>query len=624
MVDTLINIGVERAPRFSRSLVDKEDALRRLAEKCGSFTEVGLDTESSGPLLLKPQLTKAGNYSYKNFINMYRAQTSGWSIAFPDNTSYYVPMGHKKDNAPFWPARELLRKLVQSKRVRKYIHNVGHELLALNDLGIDTGHRDLACTQVLAWLTNHGVDGKHGLKTLARAHLRMEMATFEETVGKERRFDSLLPKHGLDYACDDAVAALLLGQKLMPVLRSWDLEPWFWGTEMPFVHVLRSMTDTGIVLDRAKVHHAHDVALERTEAARKAFGALTGGISPGSTKQMQELWERGWWPKDTPRAKSGWSTRADIVESLCHRLPEDSNGGKAARLLTEYRSLLKVVSTYSHSLLRLADQYPDGRLHPDYNHTGTATGRLSSSYPNGTNMPAWGEAAALVAQCLRGHGQSLGSADQSQIDLRLLAHVSGGELAEVYRVDGDVHQETADACGCARQQAKSINFAKVYGAWYKMLAKQIGASEREAKLFVQKYDRRYPDVVRVIKRIHRAAHERGYVKTVSGRRRYLPELKTERTRWSGERKSVNTVCQGGAADVVKQSMVDYYREGLHEEFPLQTQIHDDLRWVSPYGTMDKRSKEHAEEVKRIMESCWKLRVPLKADGCLGETWKDLK
>ena len=619
-------------------LVNHPSTLSALRRKVERMPFCGLDTESDGPMLVDAKWSKTGIQKHKKFINMYRSVTVGYSLAFPDRTAYYVPLNHRRDNASYGPALEILR-LALSKPC--WAHNAKHELLAFAQLGIGKDWPQLRCSQVSSFLAGMEEDGSRGLKQLVRGLFGHEMATFEDTV-KDSNFGVLKPKDGLVYAAEDAIGALLLGLKTERTISNWGLEDWYLDVEMPFLRVLREMTDEGLPFNTVRAQQVgKDLQIACAKYAQE-FEQLTG-VSPSSPTQLQELFERGWWPK-TKAIKTGWSTDAETVEGFALGL-RHKEGRKAAELLLAFRESAKGASTYTNSLAENALQYPDLRLHPDYMQDGTDTGRLSSSNPNGQNMPAHGDLAKQIMSLFEApEGAKFLSADYSQIDLRVLAHFAGGKLRDAYLKGADIHQLTADLVGCSRQQAKTVNFAKVYGAHHKKMASQIGSTVEEAKEFMLKYDRAYPEVNRVMGRIVGAAYDRGYVKTLGGRRRLFSEMPLRDRHavsrgfaavreglmtqeelmiaWGDERRAGNTVCQGGAADIIKKAMVELAKV-KPSWLKFHAQIHDDIR-LTVYDATPERLTEAQEMVKVCMESAFDLKVPLVTEPVVGDSWKDLK
>ena len=614
-------------------------AVANLLEKVSRMPFCGLDTESDAPQLTEAKWSKTGIQKHKNFINLWRSQTVGFSLAFPDFSAYYVPLNHRRDNASYGHALKVLQ-VALSKPC--WAHNAKHELMALDRLGLPGEHPQLRCSQVASFLACMDFDGSRGLKAMVQGYYGHQMATFEETV-KEGLFGSMAPKDGLVYAAEDAIGALLLGLKAEETIASWGLESWYLDVEMPFLRVLREMTDEGLHFDVEGAEVLGKKLAQDCARYAQQFEHLVG-ISPSSPVQLQKLYEDGWWPK-AKKTKTGWSTDAEVVEGFVVGLEKGSKGHKAAELLLAYRESAKGSSTYTTSLAFNAMQYPDMRLHPEYHQDGTDTGRLSSSNPNGQNFPAHGDLAKQIMELFAApDGQKLGSSDYSQIDLRVLAHFAGGRLREAYLEGADIHQLTADIVGCSRQQAKTVNFAKVYGAHHKKMATQIGSTIPEAKLFMEKYDRAYREVTGLIKRVVDAAYRRGYVKTLGGRRRLFLEMPSRDPRvvaggfqsvrkelidqeelmdaWGDERKAFNTVCQGGAADIIKVAMVKIHQQ-KPSWFKWHAQIHDDVRWRIE-DTTPLREKESMAIVKECMESAYKLTVPLVVEPVLGQSWKDLK
>jgi len=628
---------------WSMETVTRESQLRALQEKAARMPFYGFDTESDGPLLVQPKFTKKGKQKHKDFINMYRSTTVGFSVAFPDRTSYYVPLNHRKYNAPYGPALRTLQALLQRPG---WVHNLQHELLALRMVGhVPFLAGPLRDSQVACWLSaQHDGEGGYGLKELSKHHLGHEQMSFESVTGGNN-FGVLDPTtpEATRYACEDAVAALLLGLHAEPIIQGWGLEDWYLNVEMPFVRVLRHMTDTGIPVDRTVAEELGNRLSNQAKAAAVEFRARFD-CDPASPRQLQSLFERGIWPtEDVKKGKTGYSTDAATVSHFSEHLAE-GEGKAAADLLLTIRECSKASSTYTTNLVVLADQYPDGRLHPSYHQTGTVTGRLSSSYPNGQNMPTRSEIAKSIMEMFAApEGSQFGSADYSQIELRVLAHFAGGTLAEGYKAGVDVHQLTADKTGLSRSGGKTLNFMKIYGGGPKKVAHQIGCTVDEAKKFMKDYDKGMPEVNQMILRVVTAAYERGYVKTLAGRRGLFPQM-PNRDRsmlkrkfkaveageltmddlfnaWSDERKAFNLVAQGGASDIVKKAMVDLYKaQGSIDGMRLQAQIHDDIRWET-----NESDTASMELVRATMEAAWpSLRIPLVADPKMGKTWKELK
>ena len=635
---------------FKRSLVDTGPKLSRLLEKLGNAPEHGFDTESNGPLLV-------GLRGKKSMVNVYRSRLAGMSFAFDDGTSYYVPLEHRQGNLPAYEHRRLANA-VDCERTA-WIHNAKHEYKALArwepwlDIMADGENGGWRCTQVGCWLAgreSRAEKSPYALKELAPTYLGIDMSSFDDTTGG-MDFGQLLPKDGLDYACEDAEAALRLGREVVtPRLREWGLEDWYRDVEMPFLFLLREMEDAGMALDRER-HGRIIEGLEGTARELAERWEFLTDVSITSPKQLGTLYEQGIWdPAGVPRKATGPSTEAEYVRWQLDRCPPGSLGHRLASIKLDHAQVTKLAGTYGRKLVDLADQYPDGRLHTNFLQTGTATGRLSSSYPNLQNIPKRTDLGKRIREAfVPAPGHVYLSADYSQIELRIMAHFAGsGRLLDGYRAGTDVHQETADLASSllnlpfTRDQGKTGNFAPIYGAGPKRAAKTLGITVEQAKAFLDAHAEIHSEVHGMLDRARRAGLERGYVRTLAGRRRSVDiaryralldayhdqglRYKTSekyRDAWyrlgKEERRARNTPIQGGAADVVKVGMLAARRSVPGK---MVCQIHDDIVYEVPEG----RATEAAEALKQALEGAGKrfaLRVPLVAEPALGARWSEI-
>lgn len=614
---------------------------------------VGFDTESHGPEL-----------THQKFINVYRSQLTGFSLAFADGTSYYVPVNHAKGNAAFQEAMGLLRVLVEDGMCA--VHNLKHERRVLSMEGLEERWTNAICTQVLCWMLQVS-EGGYGLKHLASSLLGFDMKTFEETTGG-LPFNALDTKDAVDYACQDAEAALLLAQRYYPLQypeldRFRGMKPAFWNREMPYIEVLQHMEDSGMLLDCDKLREVVSDFRSRAKSVLSQWQAvcrehgllrwevddncldLEEAISPTSSKQLQLLFQTGHWAAEgVPYKATGYSTSAEYVRMQIDSLPSSEVGKQLAELKLEHSKLNKLVTTYGEKLIEIASQYPDGRLHCNYLHTGTATGRLSSSGPNLQNIPARTEEGLRIRDAfVAPEGWSLVSADYSQIELRVLAHFCGeGALFEGYCQGADVHQAVADQLGVTRSQGKTTNFASVYGVGPKKLSRSLGMTLDECKAFLDRYKKEFaPEVFALLEKAAAVAERRGYVRTLGGRirrsklkeaREYLDGLRSShnaseearREAWgrmaSEERKAGNTPIQGGARDVMVEGTLRFYRRMDRERCKIIAQIHDDL----VCEVRDDYVEECSRLLKESLEGAWELRVPLVVEPVVGKRWSDLK
>jgi DNA polymerase-1 len=429
-----------------------------------------------------------------------------------------------------------------------------------------------------------------------------------------------------DAACEDAHTAHALRDLLLEQLRAYDMEALFRDLETPLAAVLAEMELTGVALDVAALERqAHE--LEDTLGKLLAeIHALAGGeFNVGSPPQLRQvLFERlRLSTKGVRRGKTGLSTDVDVLTKLAseHPLP--------AKIL-EWRALAKLKTTYVDALPALVDPTTK-RLHTSFNQTVAATGRLSSSDPNLQNIPVrTPEGRRIRAAFVAGPGRRLVSADYSQIELRLLAHLSGDPaLTAAFASGEDIHARTAaDVFGDrpapeGRRLAKVINYGILYGMGPARAARELGVSMQEAGAYIAEYFRRYAGVRAFIEATIAEARQRGYVSTVLGRRRYLPELgaKDVAVRQFAERAAVNTPIQGSAADLIKRAMLEV-EERLRErrlDAHMLLQVHDEL--LLEVGETD--APAAAEVVRRAMEGVWPLRVPLRVDVQVGGNWAEV-
>ncbi len=421
----------------------------------------------------------------------------------------------------------------------------------------------------------------------------------------------------------DVELAFRLKPVLEEKLRASDSERLFSGIEMPLAAVLADMEEAGFLIDRAGIAGYGDLISEKSTALAAEICDEAGvEFNINSPKQLGEvLFERLSLPYGK-KTKTGYSTNADILEKLA---PDY----KIVRDVLEYRKLTKLYSTYVVGLLKVADE--NGRIHTQFKQTGTATGRLSSAEPNLQNIPIrTDEGRELRKYFIAAPGRVLIDADYSQIELRLLAHISGdAAMISAFTHGADIHTSTAAAVfGVApedvtpelRKRAKAVNFGIVYGIGDFSLAGDLGIPVKQARAYIQSYLASYPDVAAYLKDIVAEAHAKGYVTTLFGRRRYIPEISGHNAmqRKFGERVAMNSPIQGSAADIVKIAMLGVSRRLAAEELDakLILQVHDELIVEASKKDADRAAAILREE----MEGAVKLSVPLTVDLSIGERW----
>ena len=413
-------------------------------------------------------------------------------------------------------------------------------------------------------------------------------------------------------------------------LRKDDMLSLLTDLEQPFALVLADMEQTGFMTDREALMRLDEKFTSRIGELLDAVRAITGpSFNANSPKQLDVLLFETLGLPGGKKTKTGWSTSADILEELAEKHPEC----EIIPLILEYRKYTKLKSTYIDALLRLRDG--EGRIHTSFDQVATATGRISSLEPNLQNIPvrtAMGREirSAFVAQ----EGWTLVDADYSQIELRVLAHMSGDEvMCDAFRRGQDIHARTAaevygvpieEVTGEMRSAAKAVNFGIVYGISDFGLARNIGVSRQEAAAFIERYLGRYPYVKRFMDACVTQGNTEGFVSTLMGRRRYLPELsdRSYNIRQFGERAAMNSPIQGTAADIIKLAMVrvDEALKSMGLRARLILQVHDELIVEAP--------EDEVEAVRRIlketMEGVMELDVPLTAEVSTGRSWFDCK
>jgi DNA polymerase-1 len=572
-----------------------------------------------------------------------RAELVGMSLAVPDGRSWYLPFAHVASDGELAggvPPRNLpplasdavvpLRALLEDRAVPKAGHNIKYDWLVLRRAGVAL--EGVAYDSMLASFVLDPGRRSHALEELARERLDMVMRTYPEVVGRgrsERPFAAVPLADAARYCCGDSRAVLLLRQAFQAELEDHGLLRLLETIEMPLVPVLVDMEWHGVLVDRARLAEiSRGLAVELGELEQQVYRAAGTTFNLNSTPQLRTvLFEKLQLPM-LKKTKTGPSTDFDVLEQL------GAMGHEVPRLLIEYRELVKLKSTYVDALPAYINP-TTGRIHTSFNQTGAATGRLSSSEPNLQNIPIRtprGEAIrrAFVAP----PGCVLITADYSQIELRLLAHLSGdAAFLKAFAEGGDIHRQTAAIIfGVSqhavtpemRARAKTINFGTIYGQGPFALSRQLGISQDQAKEFIAQYFTRFAGVRAWLDRTVATAREQGYVETIFQRRRYIPELRDRNfsMRAFGERTATNSPLQGSAADLIKIAMIriaQAFRErGLAARMVLQ--VHDELVVEAP----EREQQVAGELMKRHMEGAAELRVPLVVTLGAGTNWVDAK
>lgn len=566
-------------------------------------------------------------------LNPLEAEIVGISFSFREHEAYYIPVGHRYPGAPHQLSRDdvlgALKPLLLDPEKHKIGQNIKYDYQVLRRAGIDM--QGIWCDTMLASYLLNPTRTSQGLDSLAVEFLDHRMISYAEVAGKgkeQKNFAQVEVEKASVYSCEDADATYLLHKLFLPRLAESGMERLFFELEMPLVKILAEMELYGVKLDLPLLQRLSDgFGGQLADLEREIFALAGGEFNVNSPKQLGEvLFERlqlqvG---KKT-KTKTGWSTNVDELERL-------AGEHEIARLILQYRSLSKLKSTYTDALPKLVDA-ASGRVHTSYNQAVTNTGRLSSSEPNLQNIPIRSEEGRSIRHAfIAAEGCLLLSADYSQIELRVLAHLSADRVfCDAFARDEDIHTRTAaEVFGLfpqmvtqeMRRQAKTINFGVIYGQGAFSLARELGVSTKVAKEFIDNYFARHAGARTFLDGCVREAEDNGYVTTILGRRLPIPDIKSSNgnIRAFAQRNAVNYPIQGSAADIIKQAMVRVVdrmeREGMKSRLIMQ--VHDELVFEVPEE--EKLAMEML--VKHEMEHAVTLRVPLRVDMNFGRNWSE--
>ncbi len=599
--------------------------------------EASYETVTDGKSFEKwlARLEKAERFAFDtetDALDYMSARIVGVSFAVEAGEAAYVPVAHVYPGAPDQLDRDevlgRLRPLLEDAGRAKIGHHLKFDAHVLANHGIA-----LAGIDYDTMLESYVLDStatRHDMDSVAKKYLGYDTIRYEDVAGKGAKqltFDQVPLEQAGPYAAEDADVTLRLHQALWPKLEAEPaLLKVYEELERPLVPVLASMERTGVLIDRDLLRRqSRELEKGMADAEARAFEAAGAPFNLGSAKQLQEiLFERLGLPvvRKTPGGQP--STAEDVLEELApqHDLP---------RLVLEYRGLAKLKSTYTDKLPELADEH--SRLHTSYHQAVAATGRLSSSDPNLQNIPIRTAEGRRIRQAfVAPAGQVLVAADYSQIELRIMAHLSGDEgLLRAFREDRDIHQATAaEVLGIEpeavnaeqRRSAKAINFGLIYGMSAFGLARQLGIDRAAAQEYVDLYFQRYPGVKAYMDATRKRARDDGYVETVFGRRLYLPEIRSRngQRRQYAERSAINAPMQGTAADIIKRAMIEVDRWLREDAVParLIMQVHDEL-------VLEVAADEAEAVMSRLsglMTGAAELEVPLKVDARAGANWDE--
>jgi DNA polymerase-1 len=589
-------------------LIATEEELKALAGDLKRATRLAVDLETTS-------------------VDPMRARIVGISLCARDGEAAYLPVGHAylgvPAQLPLEAALAALRPVLSDPKIGKVGQNATYDALILRRHGVEVAPIAFD-TMVGAYLIDPD-KGPFDLKTLSRKWLSHDMIHYEDVAGKGKGqvgFEEVPVELAKDYSCGDSDVTLRLAPMLESKVRADGMGKLLDEVELPLLDVLMELEGNGVKIDAA--HFAalsRDFERKMTEAVKEAFRIAGEEFNLDSPKQLQKILFEKLQLNPGKRTKTGFSTDVSVLEKLAseHDLP---------RRILDYRQLAKLKSTYIDALPALINP-TTGRIHTSYNQAVAATGRLSSSDPNLQNIPVRTAEGRLIRKgFVPEPGRILVGADYSQVELRILAHVSDDpRLVQAFKEGKDVHTATAlELFGAAgaeeRRRAKTINFGIIYGMSGFGLSQRLDIDQKTAQEYIDLYFSRYPGVKAWLDATIESARTVGYVKTMFDRRRYTPDLKSQNRVISGaaERVAVNAPIQGTAADLMKIAMIRVSRRLKGTGALLILQVHDELVVEAPEAAADAAEAIVREE----MENVHPLRVPLKVEVSRGATWADME
>jgi DNA polymerase-1 len=553
------------------------------------------------------------------------AELVGMSFSLEENQAVYIPIPKEREEALKIVAE--FKDVLENPETLKIGQNIKFDIVMLKNYGVRVDG-PMFDTMIAHYVLQPELH--HNMDYLAEIYLHYRTISIEELIGpkgrNQKNMRDLAPEDIYMYACEDADVTLKLKRVLEAELKKNLAETLFYDIEMPLVPVLVELETNGVLLDTAALQQSSEHFTATMKQMESEIFQLAGTeFNVSSPKQVGEvLFEKlkiGEKPKKTKTGQ--YVTSEEVLESLRHKHP-------VIEKILEYRGLKKLLGTYIDALPQLINPRT-GRIHTSFNQTVTATGRLSSSNPNLQNIPIRDDNGKEIRKAfIPDEGCSFFSADYSQIELRIMAHLSGDKnMIEAFKSGHDIHAATAakiykveigDVTSDMRRKAKTANFGIIYGISVFGLAERLGIERKEAKELIDGYFATYPDIKGYMDRSISEARENGYVETIYNRKRYLPDINSHNAvvRGYAERNAINAPIQGSAADIIKVAMVNIYRRFRKENIKAKMilQVHDELNFSVPEDEKQKVEQIVLEE----MERAYPMRVPLKADSGWGNNW----
>lgn len=590
-----------------------ETELEQWIDKLNKAPLIALDTETTS-------------------LNYMEAQLVGLSFAVAPGEAIYIPLAHDYDGAPVQLDQALvlskLKPLLEDPQLKKVGQNLKYDMSILANVGIRL--KGIAFDTMLESYVFNSVASRHDMDSLALKYLGHKNISFEEIAGKGAKqltFNQINLETAAPYAAEDADITLRLHQHLWPRLeKEPELAKVFTDLELPLISVLSGIERDGVLIDSMMLgQQSEELARKIDELEQKAYEIAGETFNLSSPKQLQALFfEKLGYPviKKTPKGAPSTAEEVLVELALDYPLP---------KIILQHRSLSKLKSTYTDKLPLMVNP-KSGRLHTSYHQANAATGRLSSSEPNLQNIPIRTEEGRRIRHAfIAPEGKQILAADYSQIELRIMAHLSQDKgLLSAFAAGKDIHRATAsevfgvdfnEVTAEQRRRAKAVNFGLIYGMSAFGLAKQLDIPRKEAQSYIDTYFERYPGVLQYMEETRALAAEQGYVSTLNGRRLYLPAIKDRNAmrRQAAERAAINAPMQGTAADIIKRAMImvsEWIQQETQGEIKMIMQVHDEL----VFEVESSQASHLKTKVCELMAQAADLDVALIAEADVGETW----
>jgi len=588
--------------------------LKKLVKLFSGRKEIAVDTETTS-------------------LNVMQAELVGVSLSDRAGEAYYVPLGHSEEdepNLPFDEAIAEIKELLENPKVQKCGQNIKYDLEVLRRYGIEI--TPVSFDTMLASYIIDPSSRQHSLDFLAMKYFGYQMQPISDLIGsgkKQLTFARVPVSKATHYAAEDADYTFRLRGKLAPQIDDLEMNSLYYDIELPLVKILADMEMEGVRVDADFLGNLSTEMEKRMNKVQKEIFAAAGGeFNINSTQQLSHILfdKLGLPTKGRTAKKTGYSTDVRVLEELAeiHEFPA---------LILQFRQLTKLKSTYIDAIPKLIDPNT-GRVHTSYNQTIAATGRLSSTDPNLQNIPVRTEEGREIRKAFvpRDDDHTLLVADYSQIELRILAHITGDKrLVKAFKDGEDIHARTAaevygvdiaDVTSEQRRAAKTANFAVIYGVTAYGLSQQSELDLQGAKSFIDTYFERYPGIATYMDETKKFARDKGYVLTMFNRRRYVREINDKKAniRQFAERIAINTPIQGTAADMIKKAMITVHKKLQGMKSRMVLQVHDELVFDVHKSELDKVR----EIVRDSMEKAVKLKVPVVVDIGDGPNWLEAK